>query len=267
MIDFHCHLDLYPDPLGVADRLQQEGIGIVSVTTTPSAWPGTRALENGRPFVRTALGLHPELATTRRAELDLFETYLADTAFVGEVGLDGSTGNPSAREDQHYVFEHILSTCSKAGGKILSIHSRRAASPVLDALHRHPDAGVPILHWFSGSMAELEEATDLGCWFSIGPAMLAGAKGRALAGKMPQTRIVLESDGPFAHWKTGPVQPWDLDAATSVLAAIWGVPVETARSQVEHNARALNSSMNDSRMRGVSRPDSDGRVQPPKRME
>ena len=29
MIDFHCHLDLYSDPHKVADRVQQEGIGIV----------------------------------------------------------------------------------------------------------------------------------------------------------------------------------------------------------------------------------------------
>lgn len=242
MIDFHCHLDLYPDPHGVADRVQQEGIGIVSVTTTPSAWPGTQALENGRPFVRTALRLHPELATTRRAELDLFEQYLAETAFVGEVGLDGSTGNASARQDQLDVFEHILSACSQAGGRILSIHSRRAASPVLDALRRHPDAGVPILHWFSGSMTDLEHATTLGCWFSVGPAMLGGAKGRALASKMPQTRVVLESDGPFARVKTDSVQPWDLDAATVTLAEIWALPAEVARSQVEQNARAFSSS-------------------------
>lgn len=243
MIDFHCHLDLYPDPYGVADRVQQEGIGIVSVTTTPSAWPGTQALENGRPFVRTALGLHPELATARRAELDLFEQYLTETAFVGEVGLDGSPGNASARQDQLDVFEHVLSACARAGGRILSIHSRRAAAPVLDALRRHPAAGVPILHWFSGSMADLEHAIALGCWFSVGPAMLGGTKGRALASKVPQTRIVLESDGPFARVKTDPIGPWDLGAAIITLAEVWALPVEAARSQLEKNERALSSSM------------------------
>lgn len=244
MIDFHCHLDLFPDPHKVADRAQREGIGIVSVTTTPSAWPGTQALENGRTIVRTALGLHPELATARRAELDLFETYLTDTAFVGEVGLDGAA-DQSTRQDQLDVFEYILTACSHAGGKILSIHSRRAARPVLEALRRHPDSGVPILHWFSGSMADLDHATDSGCWFSIGPAMLAGAKGRALAGKMPQARIVLESDGPFARVKTDLVHPWDLDSAVTTLAGIWDIPAEAARSQLEQNDRVLSSSLRD----------------------
>ena len=244
MIDFHCHLDLYPHPHKVADRVQEEGIGIVSVTTTPSAWPGTKALENGRSCIRTALGLHPELATARRAELDLFETYLADTAFVGEVGLDGAAAQ-STRQDQLDVLEHVLSACSQAGGKILSLHSRRAASPVLEALRRHPDSGVPILHWFSGSMADLEQAIDLGCWFSVGPAMLAGAKGRALVSKMPRTRMVLESDAPFARTKTDPIHPWDLGSAAVTLAAIWDIPARAAQLQFEQNDRKLSSNLGD----------------------
>lgn len=244
MIDFHCHLDLYPDPHKVADRVQQEGIGIVSVTTTPSAWPGTKALENGRPVVRTALGLHPELATARRAELDLFETYLADTAFVGEVGLDGLAAQ-STQQDQLDVLEHILTACSQAGGKILSIHSRRAASPVLEALRRHPHSGVPILHWFSGSVADLDLAIDLGCWFSVGPAMLVGAKGRALVSKLPRARTVLESDAPFARVKADPIHPWDLVSAAVSLAGIWGIPALAVRTQLEQNERQLSSSLND----------------------
>jgi TatD DNase family protein len=244
VIDFHCHLDLYPDPNKVADRVQQEGIGIVSVTTTPSAWPGTRALENGRPCVRTALGLHPELATARRAELDLFESYLADTAFVGEVGLDGSTAQ-SSRQDQLDVLEHVLTACAQAGGKALSIHSRRAAGPVLEALRRHPDSGVPILHWFSGSMADLDQAIDFGCWFSVGPAMLSSAKGRALVSKMPRGRMVLESDAPFARVKVDPIHPWDLKTTAVTLAGIWDIPAWAVRTQLDENEREFSSSLND----------------------
>lgn len=242
MIDFHCHLDLYPDPDKVADRVQREGIGIVSVTTTPSAWLGTKTLENGRPCVRTALGLHPELATARRAELDLFEAHLADTAFVGEVGLDGAATR-SSHQDQLDVLEHVLTACSQAGGKILSIHSRRAASPVLETLRRHPDAGVPILHWFSGSMAALNQAIDLGCWFSVGPAMLASAKGRMLVSKMPRARMVLESDAPFARVKAEPIHPWDLKTAAGTLAGIWDIPSRAVWTQLEQNERELSSSL------------------------
>ena len=42
----------------------------------------------------------------------------------------------------------------------------------MDVLARHSDAGVPVLHWFSGTKAELQRAVAMGCWFSVGPAMV-----------------------------------------------------------------------------------------------
>ena len=47
------------------------------------------------------------------------------------------------------------------------------------------------------NITELEEADRLGCWFSVGPAMLRSAKGRELTSRLPRGRILTESDGPF----------------------------------------------------------------------
>lgn len=41
MIDFHCHLGLYPNPPAVRDECVRQGLYVLSVTTTPSAWEGT----------------------------------------------------------------------------------------------------------------------------------------------------------------------------------------------------------------------------------
>src|ERR1035437_1612235 len=90
MIDFHCHLDLYPDPQRIADECNNRGLYVLSVTTTPSAWKGTSALAGSHPRIKTALGLHPQLAHQRKSELALFEQLLPRTPYVGEVGLDGS---------------------------------------------------------------------------------------------------------------------------------------------------------------------------------
>src|SRR5690242_13201410 len=73
VIDFHCHLDLYPNPSQVARECAARGIYVLSVTTTPSAWTGTAALSEGMPRIRTALGLHPQLANQRISELEIFE--------------------------------------------------------------------------------------------------------------------------------------------------------------------------------------------------
>ncbi|HWL28215.1 MAG TPA: Qat anti-phage system TatD family nuclease QatD [Burkholderiaceae bacterium] len=229
MIDFHCHLDLYPDPHGVTQECVRRGLYILSVTTTPSAWNGTAALASGQQRIRTALGLHPQIAHQRKHELGLFDQTLPETRYVGEVGLDGSPECKKHWSDQVTVFTHILQACNAAGGRILSIHSRRAAASVLDLLEKHPGAGTFVLHWFSGTERELSRAIDMGCWFSVGPAMLAAERGRRLALRMPHDRVLTETDGPFARVGDVAVKPWDVAGAIDVLASVWDTaPAETA---------------------------------------
>jgi TatD DNase family protein len=221
MIDFHCHLDLYPDPHAVVRECVARGLYVLSVTTTPSAWAGTAALARNAPRIRTALGLHPQIAHERKGELPLFERLLPEVRYVGETGLDGGPEYKRHWQDQVATFTRILELCEKVGGRILTVHSRRAARSVLDTLAAHPSAGLPILHWFSGTPPELTRAADLGCWFSIGPAMLAGEKGRALAARMPRDRVLTETDGPFAQLDGRTALPWDAEQAITLLAEVW----------------------------------------------
>lgn len=241
MIDFHCHLDLYPDPQGVTRNCVARNIYILSVTTTPSAWKGTAALAGDAPRIRTALGLHPQIAHQRKGELQLFEQLLPEVRYVGEIGLDGS---PECRQywpDQDMIFTRILRLCELAGGRIMTLHSRRATTPVLDALEAHPGAGTPILHWFSGTRRELERAINLGCWFSIGPAMLTGQKGQALVAKMPWDRVLTESDGPFAQVDGQVLFPWHVDQAIKILASLWDISEPEVQQQLMNNLRTLVS--------------------------
>ena len=239
MIDFHCHLDLYPNPHAVRDECARRGLDVLSVTTTPSAWHGTKALAANRKSIRTALGLHPQLAHERRGELTLFDALIPDAPYVGEIGLDGTPDFRKQWRDQVAVFEHILSKCRAAGGRIMSIHSRRASAAVLDYLEKFPEAGTPVLHWFSGSFRDLERAINLGCWFSIGPAMIASEKGRALAARMPRERVLTESDGPFARLNGEAVKPWDVDRAIHGLGAIWSLQPDEAEQNIDRNLRVL----------------------------
>ncbi|MCB7135801.1 Qat anti-phage system TatD family nuclease QatD [Cellulosimicrobium marinum] len=239
MIDFHCHLDLYPDPSAIAAEAQQRGVGVLSVTTTPAAWIGTKRLATDRPTIRTALGFHPQLAGTREHELALFDRHLPETRYVGEVGLDGSPEYLDSRQAQVRVFDHVLRSCSNVGGKVLSVHSRRAAAQVLDCLEQYPTAGSVILHWFSGSKRELSRAVDQGCWFSVGPAMLTGAKGRALVAAIPRSKILVETDGPFAQRDRSPLRPWDAALAVDALARLWESSAADAARRLRDNEMSL----------------------------
>ena len=122
---------------------------------------------------------------------------------------------------------------------MLTIHSRRAALPVLEALEAHPGAGTPILHWFSGTQRELARAVDLDCWFSVGPAMLASEKGRALAAKMPRDRVLTETDGPFAQLEGRAALPWDAERAITLLTDVWAEPEAAVRERLAANLRRL----------------------------
>lgn len=239
MIDFHCHLDLYPDPHAIASECISRGIYVLSVTTTPSAWRGTSELASGASRIRTALGLHPQIAHNRKHELPLFEQLLPETRYVGEIGLDGGPEYKEYWSDQYLVFTHILKLCQRSGGRIMSLHSRRAAKAVLDEIEAHPGAGTAILHWFSGTQRELDRAISLGCWFSVGPAMLASKKGLALAAKMPKDRVLTETDGPFVQIDGRSAFPWESEKTIPFLASIWSVSELEIREQLKDNLRNL----------------------------
>lgn len=245
MIDFHVHLDLYPDPETIVKEIVERGMYVLSVTTTPSAWKGTSALAKPGSRIRTALGLHPQIAHERFGELPLFDLHLHETMYVGEIGLDGGPEFKQHWQTQLTTFDHILNACRLAGGRIMSIHSRRAAPAVLDRLAAFPSAGTPVLHWFSGGKRDLQRAIALGCWFSVGPAMLVSEKARALVRDMPRDRVLTETDGPFAQFGGESAKPWDVGSATAKLAELWGdLTVDETNRLLHNNLRCLVTKSN-----------------------
>jgi TatD DNase family protein len=239
MIDFHAHLDLYSDPVAVVERCRQEGTYVLSVTTTPSAWLGTKRLAAEAPRIRTALGLHPQVAHLRIRELSLFDTLLANSPYVGEIGLEGGREWRPHYADQLTVFDHILKSCEREGGRVLSIHSRQAAKDVLNMLESHPKCGTPILHWFTGSHKELERAIALGCWFSVGPAMLKSSNGKNLATAMPRDRVLTETDGPFGKIQQRSLMPSDAFLAIPMLAQLWKLSESATSAYVRKALRQI----------------------------
>ena len=238
-IDMHCHLDLYPDPFKVATECRERGVYVLSVTTTPKAWEGTRKLATGFERIRTALGLHPQLAHQRAHELELFDALLVSAKYVGEIGLDVGKGHKEHWDIQLKVFRHILKSVNRAGGRIMTIHTRGSANAVLDELEGMK--GVPILHWFTGTKKELRRAIDMGCWFSIGPSMLHTKKGIDLVSIMPKDRVLTETDGPFARYSGKPLFPWDVELSIRQMSHIWKLTEYETKEIVFHNFKRILS--------------------------
>ena len=68
-VDFHCHLDLYPNHSALIRECEISRVATLAVTTTPKAWMRNRELTSDSPYVRVALGLHPQLIAEREHEI------------------------------------------------------------------------------------------------------------------------------------------------------------------------------------------------------
>jgi TatD DNase family protein len=243
LIDFHCHLDLYPKARDVHAEALKRNVFTWLVTTSPMAYQATTRVLGSHPEVLIIPGLHPEIIHERYKELEQLLEQIGPVKAVGEVGLDGSRRFKHSYEMQRKVFTAAIETCHRLGGRALSIHSRQAVGDVLSTLSAYPDHGIAVLHWFSGTATELKLAVEAGCWFSIGPAAFNSASGKALAKKLPKDRVVPESDGPFAQVEGRTVQPWCFELTAKLLSEAWELPEVEVQERLKENARRLLTSM------------------------
>lgn len=235
--DFHCHVDLHRNPAQLVVRCEDERIATIAVTTTPKAWSQNRQWTERSRYVHAALGLHPELVGERYAEVDLLLQLVPATRFVGEVGLDGSPEYAASYQRQKEVFGKVLGVSQVQGGKVVTIHSRRAAEDVISMIEAHttPDRVLTILHWFSGSIAAAKRGAAVGCYFSINGAMLANERGRALIRSLPQDRLLTETDSPFTSAGGRDSLPWDVMSTADRLSIELGIAPEPTAALLRKN--------------------------------
>jgi len=235
-IDTHCHLDLYSNPLNIVNEISRLEIHVVAVTNAPFVYQATVLLAKKCAFIHPAIGLHPELVKSHGNQLQGLIDGLENSIFVGEVGLDYSTNYEDERNQQRKVFESILSKCHDYGDKFISVHSRRAANDVINMIGTD-FRGTAVLHWFSGTMKQLETAQNNGLYFSVNTSMILSDSGQRLIAAMNPDRVLTETDGPFVDFKGNPAQPHHVSCVVSYLANLWGVNGSEAKKKVCSNFR------------------------------
>lgn len=239
MIDFHCHLDLYPDARELSPKVAARNYFTLVVTTSPRAWKATSIVFSGYENIKVALGMHPEIIEQKAAERDLLVSCIAAAEFIGEVGLDGSVQHHRTAALQESILKDVLNESERCGGRILSIHSRNKATRVLDLIEQHCEKSIPVLHWFSGTVNETRRAVAMGCWFSVGPGMIRGAKGQRILREMPMDKVLPETDGPFVRNGSAPFMPWEAMTILGTIASAWNTTQERSRDQLKDNLLVL----------------------------
>lgn len=241
LVDFHCHLDLYPDHQAAVVDAEEAGVFTLAVTTTPRAWPRNHELAQRTKHVRAALGLHPQLVSERASEIELWDSYLSETRYVGEVGLDAGPRFYKSLDLQKQVFQHVLRRCAEAGDKVITIHSVRAVKAVLDHVESFlpQSRGKVVLHWFTGSKAEAQRALELGCYFSINAAMMESERHASMTAVIPLDRLLTETDGPFTKTDGRPSRPADVGGVVEALGRLHGMAPSAVAAAIRVNLRAL----------------------------
>jgi TatD DNase family protein len=241
LVDLHCHLDLYPDHQAAVIDAEESGVFTLAVTTTPRAWPRNHELAQRTKHVRAALGLHPQLVAERAYEIELWDRYLPETRYVGEVGLDAGPRFYKSLDIQKQVFQHVLQRCAEAGDKVITVHSVRAAKAVLDHVESFlpPSRGKLVLHWFTGSKAEAQRALEFGCYFSINAAMLENERHAPTVAIIPLDKLLTETDGPFTKTGERPSKPADVAVVVEALGRLHGMSTSEVAATIRANLRAL----------------------------
>jgi TatD DNase family protein len=237
--DTHCHLERFHRPPDVLDRARAAGVRVIAVTSRPSDFRMLFPLYGRRAGLRLALGLHP-LEVERidlRQELALFRGYAAHTSYIGEIGLDLSPEGRPSRRLQEEALASVLST-PDVPDKVLTVHSRRAARQTIEHLTA-AHAGRVIMHWFSGSVTDLEVALNAGFYFSINPAMIRSKKGQAVAAAVPRNRVLLESDGPYVRVRGRDAEPADVISVADYLGRQWEESGDDVLARLAANLRQL----------------------------
>ena len=237
MLDTHCHIDLYPNPLAIAKEIEKQGILTIAVTNLPSHFEMGLPHLRGFQQIRPALGLHPLMAEYHEGERKKFKQTFSKTSYIGEIGLDFSKEGRDTKDIQieslRFVFKQIQDR-----PRFVSLHSRGAENKVLELLEEFSIQGA-VFHWYSGSLSVLDQAVQSGHYFSINPAMIRSKKGRNIIDRIPLDRILTESDGPHVQLRNQSVRPIDIKGVLEVLGDIWGVSFQEADGQVWSNFMKL----------------------------
>jgi TatD DNase family protein len=216
MIDTHCHIDLYNNPLQVARECEKLGIVTIAMTNLPSHFEmGYNHLLSFKK-VRLALGMHPLHADEHYREFPGFVRNMSKTSYIGEIGLDFSKEGITTKEIQLDTFNRILKEL-KGKSKILSLHSRKAEKEVLHYLVSF-NIKSAIFHWYSGPLTLISDIVKAGYYFSINTAMIKSKAGQDIISKIPLTNILTESDGPFIEVNGKSAKPLNIQLVHEYLS-------------------------------------------------
>lgn len=221
-LDYHTHLYSYGEHLDKALAIMEEKeILALDCTVDLEDYLFSRKISARDPNVLTGFGIHPWKAFNCHEVLEIYDPYVEQAPFIGEIGLDFHwVKEKYTYTHQWKVCDHLLGKSAKMN-KMCNLHTKGAEEEVdqLIRKHHHPK---PVIHWYSGPRHVFDRMLDYGCRFTIGVDVLTSKRTREMVERLPLERILTETDGMEAKkWLTGePGFPDDIIKVVQSIARI-----------------------------------------------
>jgi TatD DNase family protein len=223
-LDAHAHLD----PRRTGPELSEASAVLAMTLSLDEA---DKVNQRNEPLIAFGVGCHPrKLAAQQTFDPDHFAMLASQTAVIGEIGLDVAYQVPI--QLQLCTLRAAL-TFAAQNPRLVSLHSYRTTSIVLDELERRPIIA-PILHWWTGTAAETRRAVQLGCYFSVHSAVARRSHFRT---QVPPERLLVETDHGWAD-PPGAI-PHRVAWVEYLLSASLNMDVKEIRQLVWHNFSEL----------------------------
>lgn len=194
--DAHAHAG---DETELALRLKL-GIRTMLSCGNPEQAKAVQTLCAASPVFSMTAGIHPWYADSTR--LDAMLPDMESVSLVGEIGLD-SVWCTTPMDAQRRAFWAQLDWAA-AHNRGVVLHTKGMEPEIARMIRGFPHPVV--VHWYSGDMDALEDFLAQNCYFTIGPDIAANPAVQAVAVRVPDDRILFETDGMDAvRWALGDV--------------------------------------------------------------
>lgn len=138
-----------------------------------------------------SMGIHPFDADIVDQQFgSSYEDLIKDANLIGEIGMDACWCD-TPFEDQERAFVMSLDLAKKYNKPII-LHTKMMEARIYEILKDY-DLDM-VIHWYSCDKY-VREFIDLGCHFTIGPAIFVDENVRNMVKLLPLDRILVETDG------------------------------------------------------------------------
>ncbi len=243
LVDSHCHIDQLEELDLAMQRAAENNIQhLLCPCITLKDFPQMLAITKKYSHVSASVGLHPnDDPGSLEATTEYLVTLGQDPKVVGigETGLDYYRTEPDMSWQTDRFRHHIRAAIALK--KPLIIHSRQAPDDTISILKEENAASIGgVLHCFTENWEMAKAALDLNFYISFSGILTFknAVEIQAVAKKVPEDRILIETDAPYLApnpHRGKPNEPAYVKYVAEHLAALRGVSFETIAELTANN--------------------------------